>query len=187
MRDEAAPIIPHPSAPAPVILSSMPDTSILDPNVEASLASAGIAYETLACDPALADTAAFCEHYAIPPANACNTIVVVIKSEPRRYVACLVNATSKLDVNRKLSAIVGTKKLSFAAAEETAQLTGQMIGGVTLAALPADWPVYIDQRVMELDYAILGGGNRSSKIKVAPRELTKLPNAQVADIGIPRT
>ena len=159
---------------------------MLDQNVQAALDAAGITYEVIPCDPLLADTAEFCAHYGIPPENACNTIVVVIKTEPRRYVACLVNATSKLDVNKKVSAIVGTKKLSFAASEETAELTGQMIGGVTLLALPAEWPVYIDQRILSLDYAILGGGNRSSKIKVAPDELRKIPNAQVMDIGIPR-
>jgi prolyl-tRNA editing enzyme YbaK/EbsC (Cys-tRNA(Pro) deacylase) len=159
---------------------------MLDHKIKTALDAQGMTYEVLACDPLLADTAEFCAHYDIPPQNACNTIIVVIKTEPRRYVACLVNATSKLDVNKKVSAIVGTKKLSFAASEETAELTDQMIGGVTLLALPADWPVYIDERIMSLDYAILGGGNRSSKIKLAPEELRKIANAQVADIGVPR-
>jgi len=159
---------------------------MLDHKVKTALDAQGMNYEVLPCDPLLADTAEFCAHYNIPPQNACNTIIVVIKTEPRRYVACLVNATSKLDVNKKVSAIVGTKKLSFAASEETAELTDQMIGGVTLLALPADWPVYIDERIMSLDYAILGGGNRSSKIKLAPEELRKIANAQVADIGVPR-
>jgi Cys-tRNA(Pro) deacylase len=159
---------------------------MLDENVKAALDENGMTYEVLACDPQLADTAEFCAHYGIPPENACNTIVVVVKTEPRRYVACLVNATSKLDVNKKVSALVGTKKLSFAASEETAALTGQMIGGVTMLALPADWPVYIDERIMSLDYGIIGGGNRSSKIKLAPDELRKISNAQVADIGVPR-
>jgi len=160
---------------------------MLDENVKAALDANGMNYEVLACDPQLADTAEFCAHYGIPPENACNTIVVVVKTEPRRYVACLVNATSKLDVNKKVSALAGTKKLSFAASEETAALTGQMIGGVTMLALPADWPVYIDERIMSLDYGIIGGGNRSSKIKLAPDELRKIPNAQVADIGVPRS
>jgi len=121
---------------------------MLDEKVKAALDANGMTYEVLACDPLLADTAEFCAHYGIPPENACNTIVVVVKTEPRRYVACLVNATSKLDVNKKLAAILGTKKLSFAASEETAELTDQMIGGVTLLGLPAEWPVYIDERIM---------------------------------------
>jgi len=159
---------------------------MLDEKVKAALDANGMTYEVLACDPLLADTAEFCAHYGIPPENACNTIVVVAKTTPKQYVACLVNATTKLDVNHKISKLIGIKRLSFASSEETAELTDQMIGGVTLLALPTDWPVYIDERILSLDYAILGGGNRSSKIKIAPDELRKIPNAQVADIGVPR-
>lgn len=159
---------------------------MLDHKVKSGLDANGMVYEVLACDPLLADTAEFCAHYGIPPENACNTIVVVAKTTPKQYFACLVNATTKLDVNHKISKLVGIKRLSFASSEETSELTDQMIGGVTLLALPADWPVYVDERVMSLDYAILGGGNRSSKIKLAPAELRKIPNATVADIGVPR-
>jgi prolyl-tRNA editing enzyme YbaK/EbsC (Cys-tRNA(Pro) deacylase) len=159
---------------------------MLDHKVKSALDANGMVYEVLACDPLLADTAEFCAHYGIPPENACNTIVVVAKATPKQYFACLVNATTKLDVNHKISKLVGIKRLSFASSEETSELTDQMIGGVTLLALPNEWPVYIDERVMSLDYAILGGGNRSSKIKLAPDELRKIPNASVADIGVPR-
>jgi prolyl-tRNA editing enzyme YbaK/EbsC (Cys-tRNA(Pro) deacylase) len=162
------------------------DPNILDPHVREALDRAGVQYDVVACAPELADTADFCAHYDIPPANACNTIVIVAKTTPKRYAACLVAADTKLDVNHKVSALMGTKKLSFASADETAELTGMLIGGVTLPGLPSELPIWIDNRVLKLDYAILGGGNRSSKIKVAPAELTKLPNAQFADIANPR-
>jgi len=162
------------------------DSRILDPRVREALDAAGVEYEVLACAPELADTADFCAHYDIPPANACNTIVIVAKTTPKRYAACLVAADTKLDVNHKVSALMGTKRLSFASSDETAELTGMLIGGVTLPGLPSELPIYIDNRVLTLDYAILGGGNRSSKIRVAPRELAKLPNAQFVDIANPR-
>jgi prolyl-tRNA editing enzyme YbaK/EbsC (Cys-tRNA(Pro) deacylase) len=162
------------------------DSRILDPRVREALYAADVAYEVLACAPELADTADFCAHYDIPPANACNTIVIVAKTTPKRYAACLVAADTKLDVNHKVSALMGTKRLSFASADETAELTGMLIGGVTLPGLPSELPIYIDNRILALDYAILGGGNRSSKIKVAPRELSKLPGAGFVDIANPR-
>lgn len=163
----------------------MPETanSILDPRVRESLDSSGIQYEVLECAPELADTAEFCAHYGIAATEACNAIVVVVKTEPRRYLACLVRADTRLDVNRKVRDLVGTKRLSFASAEETAELTGMMIGGVTLPGLPPDIPIYLDQRVMEQPRVIIGGGNRSSKARLAPPELLKLPNASVADIA----
>ena len=165
----------------------MNDTSILHQRVQEALESNGISdFQVLACDPELADTAQFCSHYGIAPDEACNAIVVVLKTEPKRYVACLVRADTKLDVNKKVSAHTGVKRLSFASAEETATLTGMMIGGVTIPGVPDDVPIVLDQRVMERAQIVIGGGNRSSKIRLAPEELLKLPNASVADIGVPR-
>ena len=160
---------------------------MLDPRVQEAVDALGVSYEALACDPALADTAAVCEHYGVAVPDACNAIVVAVKTEPRSYVACLVRADTKIDVNHKLSAIVGTKKLSFAQPEETAKLTGQMIGGVTIFALPPEIPVLIDARVMERQSIVVGGGNRSSKIRIDPRALERLPNARAADIAVPRS
>jgi prolyl-tRNA editing enzyme YbaK/EbsC (Cys-tRNA(Pro) deacylase) len=165
---------------------SDPDQSILDPGVRDALDAHGVSYEVLACEPELADTAEFCAHYGISALEACNAIIVVLKTDPRRFVACLVRADTRLDVNRKVRDLVGTKKLSFASADETKELTGQLIGGVSIAGLPADLPVYLDERVMEAPKIIIGGGNRTSKVRLAPQELLKLPNAQVADIATPR-
>src|SRR6185436_13646703 len=121
----------------------MPDSSILHERVRQSLDAAGVQYEVLACEPELADTAEFCQHYGIPIEEACNAIVVVLKTTPRGYVGCLVRADTKLDVNKKVAALTGVKRLSFASAEETADLTGMLIGGVSIAGLPPEIPLYI--------------------------------------------
>lgn len=164
----------------------MNDSSILQPRVREALDAHGLAYEVLACEPEFADTAEFCARYGISVEEACNAILVALKTEPRRYIACLVRADSKLDVNRKVSSLAGVKRLSFASAEETAELTGMLIGGVTIAGLPADIPIYVDARVMERPRIVIGGGNRHSKARLDPRELLKLPNASVEDVGVPR-
>jgi prolyl-tRNA editing enzyme YbaK/EbsC (Cys-tRNA(Pro) deacylase) len=159
---------------------------MLDPRVQKQLDDLGIEYEPLACEEHLADTAEFCAHYGVSPQEACNTILVALKTNPRTYIACLVRADTKLDVNHKVSEVTGVKRLSFATAEETASLTGQSIGGVTLFGLPEDMPIYIDERVMQQPRVLLGGGNRTSKVRLPPPALESLPNAQVADIANPR-
>lgn len=165
----------------------MRDLSLLHERVREALESAGITdFEVLACEPHLADTAEFCSHYGIPADEACNAILVALKTTPRRFVACLVRADTKLDVNRKVSGITGVKRVSFASPDETAELTGMLIGGVTIPGLPAGVPIYIDALVMERPRIIVGGGNRSSKIRLRPAELLKLPDASVADVAVPR-
>ncbi len=163
--------------------ASTSDTTSDNPEIEARVAAVldglGVPYELIRIDPAYADTAAFCEKYGFPAEQSGNTIIVGSKKEPRQFAACLVLAHTRLDVNHAVRGLMGVSRLSFATAEDTRALTGMMIGGVTVLALPADMPIYVDERIVGLDWVILGGGSRSSKVKVAPVALTRLANARV--------
>jgi len=140
-----------------------------------------VPYELFACDPALADTAAFCAAYGFDPRDSANTILVIGKSDPPRYAACVVLAPNRLDVNRAVRDRLGTPKASFAPAESTREITGMEIGGVTVFGLPAGLPIWIDARVMERQRIVLGGGSRSWKVIAAPSILLALPGAEVVD------
>jgi prolyl-tRNA editing enzyme YbaK/EbsC (Cys-tRNA(Pro) deacylase) len=150
-----------------------------DPRVVATLDRLGTPYEVLACDPELADTTAFCAAYDVPLERSANTIVVASRRPEGHQVACVLLATTRLDVNGLIRRRMDVKKASFARAEETAALTGMMIGGVTPFALPEDLPVWVDGAVMDLDWVILGAGSRSAKIKVDPKALLFLPAVEV--------
>ena len=144
-----------------------------------ALDAVGLPYEALPCDPAFADTAAFCERYGVAPEDSANTIVVAGKGEPRRYAACVVLATTRLDVNGAVRRRLGVRKASFASAEETRDLTGMSIGGVTPLALDESLPVWVDARVMTRETIILGGGSRSLKIRVTPGLFERLAPAEI--------
>jgi prolyl-tRNA editing enzyme YbaK/EbsC (Cys-tRNA(Pro) deacylase) len=113
--------------------------------------------------------------------DSANTILVAGKSDPVRFVACVVLATTRLDVNGLVRRRLGVKKASFADREQTMGLTGMAIGGVTAIGLPADVPLWIDSRVVERPRIVLGGGDRSSKILAPPGLLLALPNAEVIE------
>ena len=102
--------------------------------------------ELIPCDPAYADTAAFCARYGYPVERAVNTLVVASKKEPKQYAACVVLATTRLDVNHAARDLLGAAKCSFASSEEMIALTGMRVGGVT-AWLPEGLPLYVDARV----------------------------------------
>jgi prolyl-tRNA editing enzyme YbaK/EbsC (Cys-tRNA(Pro) deacylase) len=140
-----------------------------------------VPYEVMQIDPDFADTAAFCERYGIPLENSANTIIVASKKEPKQYCACVVKATTRLDVNHAVKRLMGASRVSFASAEETTALTGMMIGGVTVFALPPDLPIYVDDKLMSLDWLIVGGGSRSTKIKTSPEVFRRLPNATIVE------
>ncbi|GJM37744.1 MAG: hypothetical protein DHS20C19_11110 [Acidimicrobiales bacterium] len=139
-------------------------------------------HEVVPCDPDLADTAAFCEAYGFAAEDSANAILVVGKSEERPIACCVVLATTRLDVNGAVRKRLGTRKASFAAAEETIERSGGMqIGGVTPFGLPADIPVWVDAAVMTRDRVIVGGGTRDRKILCPPSSLASLATAEVVD------
>lgn len=155
------------------------NSSTLHPAVENALKKHGIEYKVMECDPDVADTAAFCDYYGVSPDQSANTILVASrKSEPVRYAVCVVLATTRLDVNKKVCQLLNVKKASFADADTTRELTGMMIGGVTAVGI-ADQQIYIDSEVMEREEVVMGGGNRSSKLVIHPRELMKLANVEI--------
>lgn len=151
----------------------------IEARVRRALERAGVPYELMVIDPAYADTAAFCEKYGVSLAHSANTIVVGSKKEPRQYAACVVQATARLDVNHAVRGLMGVSRLSFASADETMALTGMMIGGVTLFALPETLPIYVDEPLLALDYVILGGGSRSLKIRTSPLVFSRIANTRV--------
>lgn len=149
--------------------------------LEVVLGALGQPFELFPCDPALADTAQFCAAYGFELGDSANTIVVVGKAEPRRYAVCIVLATHRLDVNRAVRDRLGTRKASFASAEETRALTGMEIGGVTPFGLPPDLPIWVDAAVMARPRIVLGGGSRSWKVIASPGILTTLPGVAVVE------
>jgi prolyl-tRNA editing enzyme YbaK/EbsC (Cys-tRNA(Pro) deacylase) len=154
--------------------------------LERALAGHG-EHELFPCDPALADTAAFCAAYGFAPEDSANTILVVGKSDPPLYAACVVLASHRLDVNRAVKQRLGTRKASFASPEETRAITGMEIGGVTAFGLPDDLPLWVDAAVMERERIVLGGGSRSWKVVAPPSILRTVPNVEVVpDLAAPR-
>jgi prolyl-tRNA editing enzyme YbaK/EbsC (Cys-tRNA(Pro) deacylase) len=158
--------------------------SLVHPRVVEALARWEIDYEVIPCNPEHADTADFCAVYGFPLETSGNSILITSTRGPKRYALGVVRATHRLDVNHKMRSLMGVARASFARSEETAELTGMAIGGVTPFGLPPECPVYLDENLEDLEYVVLGAGTRSAKIKLRPSELTKIPNASfVAGLG----
>lgn len=136
-----------------------------------------------AIDPSLSDTRAFCEHYQVPLAQAANCVVLdVRRGEERFLVACVVLATTRIDVNGKVREVLNAKKASFAQMEKAVEASGMEYGAITPVGLPSDWTILIDKAVAEsIEPLVIGSGVRNSKLVVSGSFLAGLPNAQVME------
>jgi prolyl-tRNA editing enzyme YbaK/EbsC (Cys-tRNA(Pro) deacylase) len=153
------------AAPVAAALPSLPDAGEI---------------EVAAIDPALADTAAFCEHYGVPPAQSANCVVVAAKRAGQiTYAACMVAATTRADVNGLVRRHLDARKASFAPVEAVTAASGMEYGGITPVGLPEGWPVLVDEAVAKTPVVVIGSGIRGSKLRLPGRLLAALPCAQV--------
>jgi prolyl-tRNA editing enzyme YbaK/EbsC (Cys-tRNA(Pro) deacylase) len=138
-------------------------------------------------DPALADTAAFCERYGVLPEESANCVVIAGRRGGNTiYAACMVLATTRADVNGLARRHLDARKASFAPVGVVTAATDMEYGGITPVGLPADWPVLVDKAVAETGSVVIGSGIRGSKLRLPGRLLAALPSAEVLPgLGVP--
>ena len=147
----------------------------LDPDVAERVGVAEI-------DPALADTAAFCERYGVSLDVSANCVVVRGKrGGDVMFAACMVLATTRADVNGVVRRRLDARSASFAPMDEAVALTGMEYGGITPLGLPADWPILVDAAVAAAAEVVIGSGIRGSKLFLPGAVLAALPSAEVVE------
>lgn len=133
-------------------------------------------------DPALADTAAFCERYGVSLAESANCVVVAgRRADVTTLAACVVLATTRADVNSLVRKHLDVRKISFAPMDTAVSESGMEYGGITPIGLQSPWPILIDRAVAEAGPVVVGSGMRRSKIVVPGAILATLPNATVLE------
>jgi len=173
------PLTHHPALARPDLLAA-PVAEALRSLSTVSPAWAG-QVRVAAIDPALADTAQFCETYGVAPADSVNCVVIAAKrGADVTYAACMVTATTRADVNGLVRRHLGARKASFGPVDAVTSLTGMEYGGITPVGLPPEWPVLVDDLVAKSAAdVVIGSGIRGSKLWLPGQLLAELPGAQV--------
>ncbi len=133
-------------------------------------------------DPALSDTAAFCEHYGVSLGQSANCIVLEAKRGERSwFAACVILGNTRADINGAARKTLDARKVSFAPMEEAVSQSGMEYGAITPVGLPEDWSILVDKKVTEMEHVIIGSGLRKSKIVIPGNKFLSLPNVQIIE------
>ena len=95
--------------------------------------------------------------------------------------AVVARGSERID-NRKLRAVSGIKKPRCATPEELRDIFHCEIGGASVPAIPEEIPIYVDKKLLEMDYVKGSAGCPRSSLELNPKELLKLPNVKVVDV-----
>ena len=136
----------------------------------------------VAIDPTLSDTAAFVAAYGVTEDTAANCVIVSgSRNGQEKVAACVILATTRVDVNGVVRKWLDVRKASFMSLDEAVERTGMEYGGITPIGLPAEWPILIDARVARTPLVTLGAGVRAAKIIAPGALLAELPGAEVIE------
>ncbi|MGN6677751.1 MAG: YbaK/EbsC family protein, partial [Streptosporangiaceae bacterium] len=110
-----------PAISQPELLAAPVAAALTDPSWSRPAEDVGVA----AIDPELADTAAFCDRYAVSLSESANCVVIAGRREGEvRFAACVVLATTRADVNNVARRALDVRKASFAATDLAVAETG---------------------------------------------------------------
>lgn len=133
-------------------------------------------------DPAVSDTAATQAAFELDAMTLANCVVVGgSRAGEERIAACVVLASTKLDVNRTVRKRLDVRSASFLPMDRAVEETGMEYGGITPIGIPASWSLFVDSRVIEQPVVITGSGIRASKLLWPGRLVGELPRAEIVE------
>ncbi len=178
----------HPEFPGLAVEAAHERPDLLAAPVAAALAEWEYADQVgvFEIDPDLADTAALVKAYGLAMEASVNCVLIGgARAGEERISACLVRADTRADVNRTVRRLLDVRKCSFLPMDRAVEESRMEYGGITPIGLPAGWRLLLDDRVPDLDAAIIGSGVRRSKLVLPGAALARLPRAEVVEgLGI---
>lgn len=101
---------------------------------------------------------------------------VCMVMETGEFIVVIVKGEDRVD-SKRIAGIMGCKKPKHATAEAVLEHTGYAAGGVPSFGYAT--PVLIDERVMEKEWILTGGGSDRSLVKIDTDELLRVSGGRV--------
>ena len=109
---------------------------------------------------------------------------IVIRRGAGDYVFVLVPGGRTIDWPR-LRSHLGVSRLSLPDQDEAKEATGYERGAITPFGSATTWPVVADATVADRDLVAIGGGAHGVNMHLAPDDLIRILDADVADVTRP--
>lgn len=145
-------------------------------------ATAARTVRVTAIDPELADTAAMTQAYGLTLEISGNCVLVAgSRAGEERVAACVVRATTRVDVNTGVRKLLDVRKASFLPMETAVADSGMEYGGITPLGLPERYRVMLDADLAPDETVIIGSGIRGSKLVLPGSALALLADAELVE------
>lgn len=119
------------------------------------------------------------EALGLDPAQVLKTLIASVDG---RMVVALVPVERSLNL-KALAAAVGGKRAVMADARVAERATGYVVGGISPLGQKRALPTVVDETALAWERVFVSGGRRGLEIEIAPGDLIRLLNAEIASIA----
>ena len=111
-------------------------------------------------------------------------IASITMSGKPELVVGIVPVSGQMDL-KALAAAVGAKRADMADPAAAQRSSGYVVGGISPLGQRTRLRTVIDQSAMSYETVLVSGGRRGLQVELAPADLVRLTDGQVAEIGRP--
>lgn len=107
---------------------------------------------------------------------------LILEGDRNGYLACVVPGHHEVDL-KAAARVSGNKKVEMLPMKELLPTTGYIRGGCSPIGMKKRFPTYIHTTCNDHPFIYISAGIRGLQIRIAPADLIKFVDAQVADIS----
>jgi Cys-tRNA(Pro)/Cys-tRNA(Cys) deacylase len=120
------------------------------------------------------------EQLGLDPRRVFKTLVVALADG--RHAVAVVPVAASLDT-KAVAGVLGTKQVDLARPQDAQRLTGYVLGGISPLGQRRALPTVVDESAASFDTVFVSAGQRGLEIELAPGDLVRLTDAELAGIA----
>lgn len=106
---------------------------------------------------------------------------LVLHGDKTGYFVCVIAGDREVDL-KKAAKVSGNKKAEMIPMKDLLPTTGYIRGGCTAIGMKKKFPVYVSAEMPGFDYVYVSAGQRGLQLKLDPKELMRVAEAEAADL-----
>lgn len=111
---------------------------------------------------------------------------LVLSGDKTSTILACIPGASELDL-KAFANLSGNKKCAMVPMKNILELTGYVRGGCSPLGMKKDFPLFIDESALQLDYILISAGMRGKQLKLKPQDLLIVSRATTGTISTPKS
>ena len=107
---------------------------------------------------------------------------LVLHGDRTGYLVCVVPGDYEVDL-KAAAKVSGNKKVEMIPMKDLLAVTGYIRGGCSPIGMKKRFPTYIHSSSLEHDTIYISAGVRGLQVRIAPEDLIRYTNSEIADIS----